>query len=188
MWLHHNLHAYNITMGLLDKVIAIGSLLLLSFWTWLPPRRGMILSLAVLNLSLTALIYADMVYYRYFQDFLTIPVLLQARQVDALGDSIATLIYTSDLWFFADWLVVIPFALSYCSADVTVRSTPVRLLLVTGVIRITMARHGCAAVSRLAASPLCWDSASRLARFISTAKHGPKACSITTGGMYPCTM
>ncbi|WP_440118624.1 LTA synthase family protein [Paenibacillus sp. QZ-Y1] len=110
MWLHHNLHAYNITMELLDKVIAIGSLLLLSFWTWWLPRRGMVISLVVLNLLLTALIYADMVYYRYFQDFLTIPVLLQARQVDALGDSIATLIYTSDLWFFADWLVVIPFA------------------------------------------------------------------------------
>ncbi|WP_416297585.1 LTA synthase family protein [Paenibacillus illinoisensis] len=109
MWLHHNLHAYNITMGLLDKVIAIGSLLLLSFWTWWLPRRGMILSLIVLNLLLTALIYADMVYYRYFQDFLTIPVLMQARQVDALGDSIATLIHASDLWFFADWLAIIPY-------------------------------------------------------------------------------
>ena len=109
MWLHHNLHAYNITMGLLDKVIGIGSLLLLSFWTWWLPRRGMILSLIVLNLLLTALIYADMVYYRYFQDFLTIPVLMQARQVDALGDSIATLIHASDLWFFADWLAIIPY-------------------------------------------------------------------------------
>ncbi|MEO2204300.1 LTA synthase family protein [Paenibacillus pabuli] len=109
MWLHHNLHAYNITMGLLDKVIAIGSLLLLSFWTWWLPRRGMVLSLVVLNLLLTALIYADMVYYRYFQDFLTIPVLMQARQVDALGDSIATLIHASDLWFFADWLAIIPY-------------------------------------------------------------------------------
>ncbi|MFK0520913.1 LTA synthase family protein [Paenibacillus illinoisensis] len=109
MWLHHNLHAYNITMGLLDKVIAVGSLLLLSFWTWWLPRRGMILSLVVLNLLLTALIYADMVYYRYFQDFLTIPVLMQARQVDALGDSIATLLHASDLWFFADWLAIIPY-------------------------------------------------------------------------------
>ncbi|MFS0869959.1 LTA synthase family protein [Paenibacillus xylanilyticus] len=109
MWLHHNLHAYNITMGFLDKVIAIGSLLLLSFWTWWLPRRGMILSLVVLNLLLTALIYADMVYYRYFQDFLTIPVLMQARQVDALGDSIATLLHVSDLWFFADWIAIIPY-------------------------------------------------------------------------------
>ncbi len=110
MLLHHNLHAYNITMGLLDKVIAIGSIMLLSFWVWWLPRRGMIAALAVLHLLLTALIYADMVYYRYFQDFLTVPVLLQARQVDSLGESIATLIYARDVWFFADLLLVIPFA------------------------------------------------------------------------------
>lgn len=110
MLLHHNLNAYYITMGLLDKVIAVGSLMLLSFWVWWLPRRGMIASLALLHLLLTALIYADMVYYRYFQDFLTVPVLLQARQVDALGDSIATLIYARDFWFFADWLIVIPCA------------------------------------------------------------------------------
>jgi len=110
MLLHHNLHAYNITMGLLDKVIAVGSLLLLSFWVWWLPRKGMIAALSILHLFLTALIYADMVYYRYFQDFLTVPVLLQARQVDALGDSIATLIYARDFWFFADLLIVLPFA------------------------------------------------------------------------------
>lgn len=110
MLLHHDLHAYNITMGLIDKVIAVGSLLLLSFWVWWLPRRGMIAALAILHLLLTALIYADMVYYRYFQDFLTVPVLLQARQVDSLGDSIATLIHTHDVWFFADLLLVVPFA------------------------------------------------------------------------------
>jgi phosphoglycerol transferase MdoB-like AlkP superfamily enzyme len=110
MLLHHNLHAYNITMGLLDKVIAVGSLLLFSFWVWWLPRKGMIAALSILHLFLTALIYADMVYYRYFQDFLTVPVLLQARQVDALGDSIATLIYARDFWFFADLLIVLPFA------------------------------------------------------------------------------
>ncbi|WP_145409422.1 LTA synthase family protein [Paenibacillus xylanexedens] len=107
MWLHHNLHAYNITMGLLDKIIAIGSLLLISFWTWWLPHKGFKISLIALNLILTALIYADMVYYRYFQDFLTIPVLLQAKQVDALGDSIATLLQPGDLLFFADWIAFV---------------------------------------------------------------------------------
>ena len=65
----------------------------------------MIAALAILHLLLTALIYADMVYYRYFQDFLTVPVLLQARQVDSLGDSIATLIYARDFWFLLIYLL-----------------------------------------------------------------------------------
>lgn len=111
IWLHHNLHAYNITMDFFDKVIAVGSLLLVSFWTWWLPPKGRMAGLVLLHLFLTALIYADMVYYRYFQDFLTIPVLMQAGQVNALGDSIATLLHVSDIWFFADWLLVVPYGI-----------------------------------------------------------------------------
>ncbi len=98
--IHHNLHAQNIDMNPLDYVIAIGSLLLVSFWTLWLSRRGRLVALVVLDILLTALIYSDMVYYRYFQDFITIPVLLQAGQVDSLGGSIASLMYWWDLFFF----------------------------------------------------------------------------------------
>lgn len=97
--IHHNLHAQNIDMNILDYVIAIGSLLLVSFWTLWLSRRGRLVALVVLDILLTALIYSDMVYYRYFQDFITIPVLLQAGQVDSLGGSIVSLIYWWDLFF-----------------------------------------------------------------------------------------
>lgn len=97
--IHYNLHAQNIDMNPLDYVIAIGSLLLVSFWTLWLPRRGRLIALVVLDMLLTALIYSDMVYYRYFQDFITIPVLLQAGQVDSLGGSIASLMYWKDIFF-----------------------------------------------------------------------------------------
>lgn len=101
--LHSNLHARYIDMNLLDDLIAIGSVMLVSFWTlWLPPRgRG--IALGVLNVLLTALIFADLVYYRYFGDFLTVPVLLQAGQVGELGGSIRELIRPADLWLIVDW-------------------------------------------------------------------------------------
>lgn len=55
--LHSQLHALYIDMNLLDDLIAIGSVMLVSFWTlWLPPR-GRSLALAVLNVLLTALIF-----------------------------------------------------------------------------------------------------------------------------------
>ncbi|EES74782.1 arylsulfatase [Paenibacillus sp. oral taxon 786 str. D14] len=103
--LHNNLHARYIDMNLLDDLIAVGSILLASFWTlWLPPRgRG--IALGVLNVLLTVLIFADLIYYRYFGDFLTVPVLLQAGQVGDLGGSIRELIRVADLWLIADWAV-----------------------------------------------------------------------------------
>ncbi|WP_414859278.1 LTA synthase family protein [Paenibacillus haidiansis] len=103
--LHNNLHARYIDMNLLDDVIAIGSILLVSFWTLWLPRRGRSFALLFLNVLLTGLIFADLVYYRYFGDFITVPVLLQAGQVGELGDSILSLISFSDLWLVADWIV-----------------------------------------------------------------------------------
>lgn len=113
--IHYNLHAQNIDMNPLDYVIAIGSLLLVSFWTLWLPRRGRLIALVVLDMLLTALIYSDMVYYRYFQDFITIPVLLQAGQVDSLGGSIASLMYWGDILFFADWILFIPYVIFVAS-------------------------------------------------------------------------
>ncbi|AUS25973.1 LTA synthase family protein [Paenibacillus sp. P2(2022)] len=113
--IHYNLHAQNIDMNPLDYVIAIGSLLLVSFWTLWLPRRGRLIALVVLDILLTALIYSDMVYYRYFQDFITIPVLLQAGQVDSLGGSIASLMYWWDIFFFADWILFIPYVIFVAS-------------------------------------------------------------------------
>ena len=94
-------------MSAADAVIAAGTLLLLSGWTLALPVRARLLSLAALNVLLTLLLYADLLYFRYFQDLISVPVLLEAGQVGALGGSIAALIEPDDAFLFLDW----PFAL-----------------------------------------------------------------------------
>jgi lipoteichoic acid synthase len=111
MFLHNGLHAPNIDMNRLDKLIALGSVMLLSFWVLWLPRRGQTIALSIINMLLTLLIYSDIVYYRYFQDFITVPVLFQAGQMDALGGSIFALLRPSDLYLFADWLLFMVYAL-----------------------------------------------------------------------------
>ncbi|KTD85550.1 LTA synthase family protein [Paenibacillus etheri] len=111
MFLHSGLHAPNIDMNRLDKLIALGSVMLLSFWVLWLPRRGQTIALSIINVLLTLLIYSDIVYYRYFQDFITVPVLFQAGQMDALGGSIFALLRPSDLYLFADWLLFMVYAL-----------------------------------------------------------------------------
>lgn len=92
-----------------DFFIELGALLLTVFWTiWLPPR-GRIIALIVINLILSFVMYADLIYYRYFQDLITVPVLMQMNQVDSLGESINTLLSWNDIVFFVDWIVIVPF-------------------------------------------------------------------------------
>ncbi|RXZ82331.1 LTA synthase family protein [Paenibacillaceae bacterium] len=110
----------NMRMGADDVIIAVGTLGLISCWTLLLPVRGRMVALTVLNLILTLILYADLVYFRYFQDLISVPVLLQAGQVGALGDSIGSLLAMSDLRFFADlpfvMAIAVYFLLRKCQA------------------------------------------------------------------------
>lgn len=60
---------------------------------------------------LSFLLYANIVYYRFFNDFITIPVLLQAKSNGGqLGDSAAGLMSFSDIFYFTDTIILIVLA------------------------------------------------------------------------------
>lgn len=99
----------NMAMGFSDVIVAIGTLALVSFWTVWLPFRGRIVALVMLNLILSFIIYADLIYFRYFQDFISVPVLLQANQVDSLGESIGTLLHMKDGLLIIDWPFIMVF-------------------------------------------------------------------------------
>lgn len=102
---HSHIHARYIDMNLLDDIIAAGSIMLLSFWVLWLPHRGRRFALTVLNFMLTLLIIADLVYYRYSGDFITVPILLQEKILVEPGTSHPPLISFSDLIFLADWII-----------------------------------------------------------------------------------
>ncbi|MBO9597849.1 MAG: LTA synthase family protein [Cohnella sp.] len=79
-----------------------GAVILSAFWTLLLGRRARWIALVIIDLALSALIFSDLVYFRYFKDFISIPVLFQAGQVGALQESIWNLIHASDFILFAD--------------------------------------------------------------------------------------
>lgn len=54
----------------------------------------------------TLIIYANLVFYRSFNDFITIPQLFQASNMGDLGSSILTLLQPYDLLLFADVVII----------------------------------------------------------------------------------
>lgn len=56
---------------------------------------------------MTFILYANVVYYRFYDDFITLPLLFQGENMGDLGGSIAGLIQVSDLYMFLDIIVVI---------------------------------------------------------------------------------
>ncbi|WP_276356403.1 LTA synthase family protein [Cohnella caldifontis] len=87
--------------------VNLGAMLLATCWTAFLGPRARITALVVVDLILSIVIFSDLVYFRYFKDFISVPVLLQAGQVSSLEDSISSLIIYKDAIYFAD----LPFAI-----------------------------------------------------------------------------
>jgi lipoteichoic acid synthase len=65
-------------------------------------NRKRILALFIVDLLLSVLLLADTVFYRYYHNAITIPILLQIGLVSSLGDSIKDLLRWTDLALFVD--------------------------------------------------------------------------------------
>jgi len=94
--------------------VNLGAMVLATFWTVWLGRRARAVVLAALDLLLSFSMFADLVYFRSFKDFLSVPVLLQAGQVGELSASIETLIHPGDWILFADLPVAAALAVWSC--------------------------------------------------------------------------
>lgn len=59
-------------------------------------------ALLVIYTLMSVFLYANVVYYRFFSDFLTLPTLFQTQNFGDLGGSVMTLIQPTDILFFVD--------------------------------------------------------------------------------------
>jgi lipoteichoic acid synthase len=70
------------------------------------------LYMIIINFLLSFLLYANIVYYRFFNDFITIPVLTQAKSnAGQLGDSAGALMSATDIFYFTDTILLLLLAL-----------------------------------------------------------------------------
>ncbi|MBM7586291.1 lipoteichoic acid synthase [Bacillus pakistanensis] len=67
------------------------------------------IAFVVINLLMSFLLYANVVYYRFFNDFITIPVIFQAKTNGGMGSSALELMNPLDIFYFADTIVIIGF-------------------------------------------------------------------------------
>ncbi|CAG9609365.1 LTA synthase family protein [Pseudoneobacillus rhizosphaerae] len=63
--------------------------------------------IVVTSFFISAILFANVVFYRFFNDFLTIPVLFQTSNMSDLGSSVNELLNLSDLLYFVDFFILI---------------------------------------------------------------------------------
>lgn len=60
-----------------------------------------------LNFILSFLLYANIMYYRFFSDFITLPTLTQVKNAGDLGQSVTALLTPFDVLYFLDTIILI---------------------------------------------------------------------------------
>ncbi|MDE3839591.1 hypothetical protein C0966_09505 [Bacillus methanolicus] len=60
----------------------------------------------ITSFLVSAVLFANVVFYRFFNDFLTIPVLFQTSNMSDLGSSVNELLNLSDLLYFSDFFIL----------------------------------------------------------------------------------
>ncbi|MET3684275.1 phosphoglycerol transferase MdoB-like AlkP superfamily enzyme [Alkalibacillus flavidus] len=84
------------------------SFLIFTITIWLKPNKQkwfIIITTVVISL----LLFANLMYYRNFTDFVTIPTLFQFNNAGDLGTSVTSLVYLTDIFLFTDLLLVVTF-------------------------------------------------------------------------------
>ncbi|KGR79160.1 LTA synthase family protein [Ureibacillus manganicus] len=85
----------------------IGSAMLFLGFSLLFKGKRKYTSLVVVYTLMSILLYANVVYYRFFNDFITLPTLFQTQNFGDLGGSILSLLKPYDILFFVDVFVLI---------------------------------------------------------------------------------
>lgn len=73
----------------------------------LAKRKRPYIWLLVIDFMLSFILYANVVYYRFFSDFITLPTLTQTSNFGSLGGSVLELLKWHDFIYFADVMLLI---------------------------------------------------------------------------------
>ncbi len=85
----------------------LGSSLLFLGLTFFLKGRKKYIFLMVIYLFLSILLYSNILYYRFFNDYITLPTLAQTQNVGEIGGSVVSLFKPYDFLFFIDFILLI---------------------------------------------------------------------------------
>lgn len=108
----------------------ISSVLLLFIAALVIRRKLSRQGIFVLSFVFTFLLYANVVYYRFFNDFITIPVLFQVKNFGDLGGSAKGLMSPLDILFFVDLFVLAYFGRKKAIKTITIPKPAKRILVI----------------------------------------------------------
>jgi lipoteichoic acid synthase len=97
-------------------------------------KKRMKLIMIITNFLLSFLLYANIAYYRFFSDFITVPVLMSTKtNAGQLGDSALSLMSPFDIFYFTDFFVLIILAFTVFKKATVENKKPFKVVLLFSI-------------------------------------------------------
>ena len=93
-------------LGIFYALSTLGSLLILASIGLLLKRNTKLRYMNTINIFLTLIVFCNVMFYRYFKDLISIPLLTQLSSVNDIGGSLFQLLHYSDLLLIVDFILL----------------------------------------------------------------------------------
>ena len=97
--------------GWYQEIIAfispLSAILLMTWLALILSRKRKNTALLVVSFLTSLILFANAWYYRFFHDFITLPILFQGKNASDLGNSALELLYMTDVLFFTDFAILL---------------------------------------------------------------------------------
>ena len=121
----------------------ISSVLLMLWLALLISRKRKNMAILIVSFVTSFLLFANAWFYRFFSDFITLPVLFQTRNAGDLGSSAMTLLHPMDILFFADFFILLAIVLVRKLPPVSIKpselSTVFAMAIIIFIVNLGMA-------------------------------------------------
>ena len=124
--------------GIYQEFIAlinpISAILLMTWLALILFHKWKNTGILVVSFGTSTLLFLNVWYYRFFNDFITLPVLFQGKNVGDLGDSAVNLLHLSDLLFFLDFFILLAIVLIRKLPSVSIRTAELSTVFVLAIV------------------------------------------------------
>ncbi|MDM5200104.1 LTA synthase family protein [Fictibacillus enclensis] len=107
-----NLDLENVMQEIILVVTPLSSALFFLGLSLFAPAKSRNKALLTIHFIMSFILYANIVYHRFFDDFITIPVLFQFKNFGDLGGSAQSLMHPLDILYFLDFLLLLTIVLT----------------------------------------------------------------------------
>ncbi|WP_062233764.1 LTA synthase family protein [Fictibacillus sp. FJAT-27399] len=106
-----NLDLENVMQQIILVITPLSSAIFFLGLSLFAPAKSRNKALLTIHFIMSFILYANVVYHRFFDDFITIPVLFQFKNFGDLGGSAQSLMHPLDVLYFLDFLLLLTIVL-----------------------------------------------------------------------------